>query len=110
MPGADPAVCPSHIRQASWRRMASSEKAAKAARANEGAKPLGEAVRVYGNVGIFTRSNLAFIWLALILAIWFLNPIKALPLPGEVLRAIVRMWRNNQPGQGLAYNVYVTLK
>ena len=87
--------------------MASSEPAAVS---NERANPMGEAVRVYGSVGVFTRSNLAIIWLALILGIWFLNPIKALPLPHEVLAAIVKMWRTEQPGQGLAYNVYVTLK
>jgi NitT/TauT family transport system permease protein len=87
--------------------MASSEPAAVS---NERANPMGEAVRVYGSVGVFTRSNLAIIWLVLILGIWFLNPIKALPLPHEVLAAIVKMWKTDQPGQGLAYNVYVTLK
>ena len=80
------------------------------AKYGDSSNPLGEAVRVYGNVGGFTRSNLALIWLALILALWFLNPIKALPLPQEVLRAIAKMWRNDQPSQGLAYNVYVTMK
>jgi NitT/TauT family transport system permease protein len=87
--------------------MASREQAAGT---NERANPMGEAVRVYGSVGVFTRSNLAIIWLALILGIWFLNPIKALPLPHEVLAAIAKMWKAEQPGQGLAYNVYVTLK
>jgi len=83
---------------------------AQATTQDDGVNPLGEAVRVYGSVGVFTRSNLALIWLALFLTIWFLNPIKALPLPQEVLRAIAKLWRNSQPGQGLAYNVYVTLK
>jgi NitT/TauT family transport system permease protein len=87
--------------------MATSEQAAGS---SERANPMGEAVRVYGSVGVFTRSNLAIIWLALILGIWFLNPIKALPLPHEVLAAIAKMWKSDQPGQGLAYNVYVTLK
>src|SRR5882724_3305627 len=73
-------------------------------------RAIGEVVRVYGTVGVFARSNLALAWLGLILVIWFLNPIKALPLPQEVLRAIAKMWTSNQPGQGLAYNVYVTMK
>jgi len=73
-------------------------------------RAIGEVVRVYGSVGVFARSNLALVWLGLILVIWFLNPIKALPLPQEVLRAIAKMWTSNQPGQGLGYNVYVTMK
>jgi NitT/TauT family transport system permease protein len=77
---------------------------------DERMRTVGEVVRVYGSVGVFTRSNLAVVWLGLILMIWFLNPIKALPLPQEVVRAIAKMWTSNQPGQGLAYNVYVTLK
>ncbi|MGH9847481.1 MAG: ABC transporter permease, partial [Blastocatellia bacterium] len=49
------------------------------------------------------------LWVALILAVWFLNPIRALPYPGEVLQAFRRMW--DAPGsQGLLYNIYVTLK
>src|ERR1044071_4580431 len=72
--------------------------------------PFREMVRVQGSLGPFVRSNLAVVWLGLVLVLWFLNPIKALPLPQEVLRAIARMWNNEQPAQGLAYNVYVTMK
>jgi len=68
-----------------------------------------EAIRVYGTVGGFTRSNLTLIWILLVLAFWFLNPIKALPYPSEVLRALGKMW-GEQGGQGLVYNVFVTLK
>ena len=69
----------------------------------------GEIVRVYGSIGAFARSNLILIWIAIILLIWFLNPIKALPYPGEVLQAFRRMWRA-EGSQGLLYNIYVTLK
>jgi NitT/TauT family transport system permease protein len=70
---------------------------------------LGEMVRVYGSIGVFARSNLILIWLAAALLIWFLNPIKALPYPGEAFQAFGRMW-NAEGSQGLLYNVYVTLK
>jgi NitT/TauT family transport system permease protein len=69
----------------------------------------GEMIKVYGTLGAFARSNLALVWVALVLGFWFLNPIKALPYPSEVLDAIRKMW-NEQGGQGLVYNVYVTLK
>ena len=72
--------------------------------------PLREMIRVYGSLGAFARSNLALVWALLVVALWFLNPIKALPLPQEVLRAIVKMWTPDQPAQGLVYNVYVTMK
>jgi len=70
---------------------------------------LTEAVRVYGSLGAFARSNLVIVWIGLALLIWFFNPIKALPLPGEVLQAIRRMW-SVDGSQGMLYNVYVTLK
>lgn len=68
-----------------------------------------EVVKVYGNVGLFARSNLTLIWVLLVLAFWFFNPIKALPYPSEVLQALGKMW-GEQGGQGLIYNVFVTLK
>src|SRR5262249_46649142 len=70
---------------------------------------LGEVVRVYGTVGAFARSNLIIVWIGLLLLIWFFNPIKALPFPGEVLHAFRRMW-SAEGSQGLLYNIYVTLK
>jgi NitT/TauT family transport system permease protein len=70
---------------------------------------LGEMVRVYGSLGAFARSNLVIVWIGLLLAVWFFNPIKALPFPREVLRAFGHMW-SAAGGQGLLYNVYVTLK
>src|SRR5215813_10074849 len=70
---------------------------------------LAEAVRVYGSLGAFARSNLVIVWIGLALLIWFFNPIKALPLPGEVLQAFRRMWSVGG-SQGMLYNVYVTLK
>jgi NitT/TauT family transport system permease protein len=66
-------------------------------------------VRVYGSLGAFARSNLVIVWIGLLLAVWFFNPIKALPFPREVLRAFGHMW-SAAGGQGLLYNVYVTLK
>jgi NitT/TauT family transport system permease protein len=69
----------------------------------------GEMVRVYGSLGVFARSNLVIVWIGLLLAVWFFNPIKALPFPREVLRAFGHMW-SAAGGQGLLYNVYVTLK
>src|SRR5262245_17652242 len=70
---------------------------------------LGEMVRVYGTIGTFARSNLILIWIAIALLVWFLNPIKALPNPGEALQAFRRM-TSAEGSQGLLYNVYVTLK
>src|SRR6266540_1828298 len=70
---------------------------------------LGEMVRVYGSLGAFARSNLVIVWIGLLLAVWFFNPIKALPFSGEVLRAFGHMW-SAAGGQGLLYNIYVTLK
>ncbi len=61
---------------------------------------LGEMVRVYGTIGAFARSNLILIWIAAALLIWFFNPIKALPYPGEALRAFGRMW-SAEGSQGL---------
>ena len=69
----------------------------------------GEMVRVYGSLGAFARSNLTIVWIGLLLLVWFFNPIKALPFPGEVLHAFRRMW-SADGSQGLLYNVYVTLK
>lgn len=69
----------------------------------------GEIARVYGSVGSFVRTNLTVLWIGLALLLWFLNPIKALPTPGEVVQAFRGMWRA-PGGQGLVYNVYVTLK
>ena len=51
----------------------------------------GEIVRVYGSLGAFARSNLVIVWIGLLMLVWFLNPIKALPFPGEVLRAFGRI-------------------
>jgi NitT/TauT family transport system permease protein len=70
---------------------------------------LGEMVRVYGSLGAFARSNLVIVWIGLLVLVWFFNPIKALPFPGEVLQAFRRMW-SVEGSQGLLYNVYVTLK
>ena len=70
---------------------------------------LSEMVRVYGSLGAFARSNLIIVWIGLLLLVWFFNPIKSLPFPGEVLRAFRRMW-SADGSQGLLYNVYVTLK
>ena len=72
--------------------------------------PLREMIKVQGSLSVFVRSNLALVWIGLVVVLWFLNPIKALPLPQEVFRAIGRMWTSEQPAQGLAYNVYVTMK
>jgi NitT/TauT family transport system permease protein len=70
---------------------------------------LAETVRVYGSLGAFARSNLVIVWIGLLLLVWFFNPIKALPDPGEVVQAFRRMW-SVEGSQGLLYNVYVTLK
>src|ERR1051325_12062467 len=70
----------------------------------------GDALRVYGSLGAFARSSLLLIWIALILALWFLNPIKALPNPAEVIAAFGKLWNHENSSQGLAYNTYVTLK
>lgn len=76
---------------------------------NNSQSSFGEIARVYGSVGSFVRANLTLLWIGLALLLWFLNPIKALPNPMEVLQGFRGMWR--APGsQGLVYNVYVTLK
>ncbi len=49
------------------------------------------------------------IWIALFLALWFINPIKALPTPFEVFEAFGKMW-NAEGSNGIVPNVYVTLK
>jgi NitT/TauT family transport system permease protein len=69
-----------------------------------------EAHRVYGRLGAFARSGLLLIWIALFLAVWFINPIKALPSPYEVFAAFGKLWSHENTSQGLVYNVYVTLK
>ena len=69
-----------------------------------------DAFRVYGSLGRFARSSLMIIWIALILAVWFINPIKALPTPYEVFAAFGKLWNHENSSQGLVYNVYVTLK
>ncbi|MDQ3133251.1 MAG: ABC transporter permease subunit [Acidobacteriota bacterium] len=68
-----------------------------------------QAVRLIGNPGAFVRSNLILIWLALFVLVWIFNPIKAMPYPSEIWRALGEMWRL-QGSQGLVYNTYVTLK
>lgn len=70
---------------------------------------INEIARVYGNVSGFIRANLLLIWIVLALLLWLLNPIKALPNPGEVFQAFKHMW-SAQGSSGLVYNVYVTLK
>src|SRR5437667_6215461 len=69
-----------------------------------------DALRVYGSLGRFARSSLMIIWIVLILAVWFINPIKALPTPWEVFAAFGKLWSHENSSQGLVYNVYVTLK
>ncbi len=85
------------------------ENAANKSMSNNARGSFGEMVRVYGSLGVFARSNLVIVWIGLLLAVWFFNPIKALPFPREVLRAFGHMW-SVAGGQGLLYNVYVTLK
>jgi NitT/TauT family transport system permease protein len=85
------------------------ENAANKSMSNNARGSFGEMVRVYGSLGVFARSNLVIVWIGLLLAVWFFNPIKALPFPREVLRAFGHMW-SAAGGQGLLYNVYVTLK
>ncbi|MEW6212459.1 MAG: ABC transporter permease subunit [Acidobacteriota bacterium] len=71
--------------------------------------PFADVFRVYGTLGAFTRYNLIIIWVAAAFAFWFLNPIKALPLPQEVWDALAKMWAT--PGRdGMVYNIYVTLQ
>ncbi|MEW6735921.1 MAG: ABC transporter permease subunit [Acidobacteriota bacterium] len=65
-----------------------------------------EIFRVYGKIGVLTRSGLAAIWLLLFLIFWFLSPIKALPYPQEVLSAIYNMWAKYQ----LLSHVGITIK
>jgi NitT/TauT family transport system permease protein len=68
-----------------------------------------QAVRLYGEPGVFVRANLLVLWLAAFVVFWLFNPIKALPFPSEIWRALGQMWA--APGsQGLVYNTYVTLK
>jgi NitT/TauT family transport system permease protein len=69
-----------------------------------------DVLRVYGNPGTFARSSLMIIWIALVLAIWFINPIQSLPTPYEVFAAFGKLWSHENTSQGLVYNVYVTLK
>ena len=85
------------------------ENVANKSMSNNARGSFGEMVRVYGSLGVFARSNLVIVWIGLLLAVWFFNPIKALPFPREVLRAFGHMW-SAAGGQGLLYNVYVTLK
>jgi NitT/TauT family transport system permease protein len=85
------------------------ENAANKSMSNNARGSFGEMVRVYGSLGVFARSNLVIVWIGLLLAVWFFNPIKALPFPREVLRAFGHMW-SAAGGQGLLYNIYVTLK
>src|SRR5262245_16104147 len=68
-----------------------------------------ETLRVYGSIGAFARSSLMVIWVAVILTVWFVNPIKALPTPFEVFDAFGKMW-NAEGSNGLIPNVYITLK
>ncbi len=89
--------------------METSAKAPVTLPANDTGYPFREMVRVYGAVGGFARSHIVILWIVILLLVWFFNPIKAMPYPGEVLGAFQRMW--NAPGSsGLVYNVYVTLK
>jgi hypothetical protein len=68
-----------------------------------------QAVRLQGDPGFFVRANLLVLWLAAFALFWLFNPIKALPYPSELWRALGQMW--SAPGsQGLVYNTYVTLK
>ena len=85
------------------------ENAANKSMSNNARGSFGEMVRVYGSLGAFARSNLVIVWIGLLLAVWFFNPIKALPFPREVLRAFGHMW-SAAGAQGLLYNIYVTLK
>ena len=85
------------------------ENVANKSMSNNARGSFGEMVRVYGSLGVFARSNLVIVWIGLLLAVWFFNPIKALPFPREVLRAFGHMW-SAAGGQGLLYNIYVTLK
>jgi NitT/TauT family transport system permease protein len=84
-------------------------KAAATLSPDESGYPLREMVRVYGSLGAFVRSHIVILWLVIIALVWYFNPIRALPFPGEVLGAFRRMW-NAQGSQGLIYNVWVTLK
>jgi NitT/TauT family transport system permease protein len=68
-----------------------------------------QALRLQGDPGFFVRANLLVLWLAAFALFWLFNPIKALPYPSELWRALGQMW--SAPGsQGLVYNTYVTLK
>ncbi|HZS08106.1 MAG TPA: ABC transporter permease subunit [Blastocatellia bacterium] len=77
--------------------------------ANEAGYPFREMVRVYGSLGAFARSHIVIVWVILIALVWYFNPIRALPFPGEVLAAFRRML-GADGAQGMVYNVYVTLK
>ncbi len=68
-----------------------------------------QAVRLYGDPGLFVRANLLVLWLAAFVLFWVFNPIKALPFPSEIWRALSQMFAM-QGSQGLVYNTYVTLK
>src|SRR5581483_8858164 len=62
-----------------------------------------------GSLGAFARSHIVIVWVILIALVWYFNPIRALPFPGEVLAAFRRML-GADGAQGMVYNVYVTLK
>lgn len=70
---------------------------------------LADLVQVYGSLGSLVRLGLTLFWIGLAILLWLLNPIKALPTMGEVLHAFRGMW-DAPGGQGLVYNVYITLK
>lgn len=67
---------------------------------------LGQAFRVYGELGAFARSNLIFLWVAAFFLLWVFSPIKALPYPREVVFALREMWDK----YGLAYHTWTTVK
>jgi len=68
-----------------------------------------QSLRLHGDPGFFVRANLLVLWLAAFALFWLFNPIKALPYPSELWRALGQMW-TAPGGQGLVYNTYVTLK
>jgi NitT/TauT family transport system permease protein len=68
-----------------------------------------QAVRLYGDPGLFVRLNLLLLWLAAFVLFWVFNPIKALPYPSEIWTTLNQMWSRQDSG-GLVYNIFVTLK